>query len=505
MYPKNLSAYGPVPPIGLAYIAAVLRDAGHLVSVVDGAGSAIDRYEDFDTSVGTMRRVGLSPAEIVEELAGDVEVIGITNMFLNEWPQVREIAELARKRIPAATIIAGGENATAFREWIFRECPAIDHIVLGEGEATTLGVVERIGAGVAVEGSDGVASRRSGDEAVRDADLPVRLRKIDSLPRPAWDLFPIEDYLEHPFFGVNRGRSMPVLATRGCPYRCTFCSSPQMWTTRYVVRDPAEVAQEIADYVRRWDLQNINFCDLTAITKRKWTLQFCDELEKHNLDITWQLPVGTRSEALDAEVLQRLWDTGCRNITYAPESGSKRMLDIFDKRIDLDKMLESLTEAHRLGLRTHVNVIIGHPQEHWRDLVQTYKLLMKAAWRGCDDAAAIMFCPYPGSTDFSDLVERGRVQVDEDYYYVNLTRASGQHVSYDPRMSASALRLAQLATMLSFYALAVLRRPRRIPDFLIALRSGRETTTAEQMLRNRRSVATRRRRRKPAVAMASST
>src|SRR5262249_38566659 len=128
-----------------------------------------------------------------------------------------------------------------------------------------------------------------------------RIRDVDAIPRPAWHLFPVSNYLDGGFtYGVNLGRSMPILATRGCPYQCTFCSSPAMWTTRYYA--------------------------LTAIIKRDWILAFCRELERRGLDITYQLPTGTRSEVLDEEVLAALYRTGCRNICYAPESGSPETL-----------------------------------------------------------------------------------------------------------------------------------------------------------------------------------
>ena len=86
------------------------------------------------------------------------------------------------------------------------------------------------------------------------------------------------------------------------------------------------MAEKIRGYVERYGVTNVNFADLTAITKRKWTLQFCDALERTSPGLIWQLPVGTRAEALDREVLQRLYDTGCRNVTYAPEAGGKRIL-----------------------------------------------------------------------------------------------------------------------------------------------------------------------------------
>jgi hypothetical protein len=108
VFPRSLSSYGPVPPIGLAYIAAVLRELGHHVEVIDGSGEHIDRFEDFETPVGTLRRVGLSPAEIAERVPEGTQLVGITHMFLHEWPQVKAIAEEVRARHPHATIVLGG-------------------------------------------------------------------------------------------------------------------------------------------------------------------------------------------------------------------------------------------------------------------------------------------------------------------------------------------------------------------------------------------------------------
>jgi radical SAM superfamily enzyme YgiQ (UPF0313 family) len=97
-----------------------------------------------------------------------------------------------------------------------------------------------------------------------------------------------------------------------------------MWTTRYFERNPADVVDEIADYVERYAMANVDFEDLTVFINRDWILAFCAELERRSLRITFQLPSGTRSEALDAEVLAALVRNGCSNLTYAPESGATR-------------------------------------------------------------------------------------------------------------------------------------------------------------------------------------
>lgn len=489
VFPRSLSGHGPIPPIGLAYLAGRLREEGHDVQVVDGPGEGIDEHVEVASPIGVLLRIGWSPEQIVDRIRPGTALIGLSNMFLHEWAETRAIIALARARFPTATIIAGGDNATAFWPWMFDQAPGLDHVVLDEGEATAAELARRLAAGDAAGPLQGLVSRPEAEPAAAAPapSLPIRIRAVDDLPRPAWDLFPLAGYWRHQdYFGVDRGRSMPVLATRGCPYRCSFCSSPQMWTTRYVVRDPEDLADEIADLVHDHGVQNVDFADLTAITKRQWTLRFCDALEARGLDLTWQLPVGTRAEALDDQVLRRLHDTGCRNVTYAPESGSPRMLEVFDKRADLDHILASLRAARRIGLRTHVNVIIGHPAERWHDRWLTLTWLVRAALAGSDTAAAIMFCAYPGSRDFDDLLAGSRITVDERFLYLALSRGSGAHESVHPDLSSRMLRLVQLLMMAAFYGTALVRRPRRTIDWLLTTSRGGEETHLDQFVRIKR-------------------
>jgi len=481
---KSLSSYGAIPPIGLAYVAAVFRNAGHRLQIIDAPGEAIGTFHEIESPIGPLSLNGLNPSEIVQRLDPDTEILGITHMFLHEWPTVREIATLAKERIPGLTVILGGENATAFHQWIFEQTNVIDHCVLGEGEAAGLELVERIAAGVSTQGLKGISSREPADD-----QLPIlseRTTNVDEIPRPAWDLFPVEPYMKQADrFGVNRGRSMPMLATRGCPYRCTFCSSPAMWTTKYVTREPREVVEEIKHYVDEFGVDNVNFCDLTAIIKRDWTIEFGNLLKKEKLDITWQLPSGTRTEVLDAEVLQLIYDTGCRNITYAPESGSERMLKVIKKMVKLPRMLESLRNSRKVGMVTRVNIIIGHPEENWSDTRKSLIFLLKAALVGCEDAAVMIFAPYPGSADFQRLLAEGAVEMSEDYYYLALARSGLSSQTYNPGMTTRQLVFTQFGLLLAFYATAYLRRPWRFLNVIRSFFSGRETTQLDQLLRTK--------------------
>lgn len=479
---KSLSSYGAILPIGLAYVAAVLKQEGYRLQVIDAPGEAIDQVTTVDSPIGPLSMSGLTPKQIVERLDPDVTVLGITHMFLHEWPTVREIAKLAKARIKNLYVVVGGENATAYHEWMYKETDVVDCCVLGEGEATMLDVLERLQNGENPAGLIGVAARGCDDET----KLSARRTVLDEIPRPAWELFPVEGYMSGADnHGVNRGRSMPMLATRGCPYQCTFCSSPSMWTTKYVTRTPREVVDEIKDYVVQYGITNVNFCDLTAIIKKEWILEFCAILEKEQVGVSWQLPTGTRTEALDEEVLTNLYRTGCRNITYAPESGSPRMLQILKKKVLLPRMLDCLRAARSQKIVTRVNIIIGHPKEEWSDTRQSLKFLFKAALTGCQDAAVMIFAPYPGSADFKELYDAGKVEMGEGYHYLPLARSGLSSKTYNDRMSTKQLLFAQYGLLLAFYATAYITRPWRFIGVIRSLFTGKESTQLDQLLRTK--------------------
>lgn len=478
----------PTPPIGLAYIAAALREAGHRVQVIDAPGEAMHEAEEFDVLPGRVRRIGLTPAQVVDRIDPASRFIGITNMFVHEWPTVREIAELARARFPSVPVVIGGENATAFWSWMFEQTSSIDAVVLGEGERATLEMASRIANGEGLTGIEGVVVREGADGSPESTGLPTRIKDLSSVPRPAWDLFPMQEYFDHKgATGVDRGRSIPILATRGCPYKCSFCSSPNMWTTRYTVRDPIDIIDEIESYVTTYGIRNVDFVDLTPMTKRSWILRLCDELEARNLKVSLQLPIGTRSEALDEEVLRRMAAAGTTNITFAPETGSKRMLEVFDKRLDLDHLLESISAASRAGMVTNIHMILGHPAEERKDRWLNWLFLLRAARAGLDIAGATLFYPYPGSRDFRELVESGKLVVNDDYCYDGLTRGGGGSIDWNPTVTQERLHQIQLAQVLTFAAVSHVLHPSQMVHLVRhVLFGGEERTWLEQGIRTKR-------------------
>jgi radical SAM superfamily enzyme YgiQ (UPF0313 family) len=471
---------GVVLPLGPAYVAGALLAAGHRVAVVDALGEA--PLQRGPTSQPHLIYHGLTIAEIVDRIDPATDAIGISVMFSQQWPHVDELIRTIAARLPHCPIFIGGEHAAGTWQFVLDTCPPVTACAIGEGEETMVELVEYVAGRRSLADVSGIACRIDG-RAQRTAPR-ARIRAIDEIARPAWDLFPVAAYLDDGFtYGVNRGRSMPILATRGCPYQCTFCSSPAMWTTRYYVRSVLDVVDEIQSYVERYQATNVDFYDLTAIIKRDWILAFCAELERRGLNITYQLPTGTRSEALDAEVLAALYRTGCRNICYAPESGSLRTLKRIKKKIKLERMIASIRAAARSGIVVKANLMIGFPDETKRELWETVRFGTKLAWLGAEDLPLFPFIPYPGTELYDRLRADGVLPPMSNDYFVQLGYGDLDSApSLSRHISSRQLAWVRVVGMTLFLVVGYLRHPRRIARTLRALMTEHSSSVVELRL-----------------------
>lgn len=479
----SLSYYGAVPPLGLAYIAAAARARGHRIQVIDATGEALDSTLVRHTGVGELAVQGLTIPQIIGRLDPDTEVVGIAHMFLHQWPLLRELCRAIRARLPNAWIVLGGENATAFTDEILTSEASIDVCVIGEGEDSFVELLATPDRARLIE-VPGLALRVDG-EVVR-TPTRARIRDIDTIAPPAWDLFPVDAYLDAGHSGgVDRGRSMPLLTSRGCPYRCSFCSSPTMWTTRYVRRTPALIVDEIAGYVERYRITNVDINDLTAMLTKDWIVEFCRELADRKLGVSLQFPSGTRSEAVDDEAAAAMYEAGVRNFCYAPESGAATTLERIHKKVKLDRLSESLRAAVDAGLTTHASIIIGFPHESLAEIWVTYRFVLELAHLGLDTVAVMTFAPYPGSEEYDRLRAAGKIHLDDRFYYSALLRSAGSKQSVHPQLSGSTLGVIQLGFLLSFFTVSYAHHPAKIPALIRRLVHGRQESVMDQFLQTK--------------------
>jgi len=487
--PKITTDFSPhtqsgVPPMALACLAAVLDEAGHGVTIIDAYGEAPNRAVDIPGT--NLTTVGLTADEVANRVPGDTDIIGVTCMFSQDWLYAKRVIAAAHAAAPTATIVVGGEHITADPAHVLRTAPAVTACVLGEGEETLLELVAAVAAGRDLAGVPGLVVRRSG--APLHTSPRARIRNIDTLPWPAWHLVPtFSMYLDNHFgYEEFNRRTMPMIATRGCPYRCTFCSSPSMWGTNWLAREPQDVIDEIKYCIAEYRVEHLEFYDLTAVVDRRWILKFAHLLADERLPVTWRLPSGTRSEALDEEVLQAMVASGCEAIVYAPESGSPRTLARIKKQVKPERMLRSVRAAVRAGMHVRAHFIMGMPGQTLSEIGETYIFIGKMAWAGVHDISSFFFYPYPGSEMYRDLVACKKIDPEAAEYDELLAGACFTDFkavrSWSEYFSPGMLRLFCLGSMAFFYTLSFLFWPLRAVRTVWHVLRGRPFTWLERFL-----------------------
>lgn len=493
--PTALTALRPSLPLGLAYVAASIRQAGHDVSVIDAVGEAPDTI----VRDGRVARLGLTVAEIVAALDDDTHVVGVSAMFTYQWRLVAELLNEIKKARPDILLLGGGEHFTGLPDASLEESE-VDVLVVGEGEESIVDLVRRYGEWLEANGRpadprdsipdwlddmSGVCYRSKSGEHVHNPRRG-RVREVDEIPTPAWDLFDVKGYDERGLVnGLHNGITMPILATRGCPYQCAYCSSPNMWTTRWTPREPKLVADEIQYYVETYGATNFPFHDLTAIMKKKWIVEFCTELIDRGLDIRWQLPSGTRCEVVDDEVAELLRKSGGLSLNFAPESGSEAVRKKIAKQMKADTLFKAVGSARKFKLNTSCFFVLGFPGDQVEDFRETLKWAKQLARLGVDDLAVGFYFPIPGTRFYREMLEGGKVEVTDDLLMAPIfvhDRWMTDERNFSDGLSSKTLTIWRYKIVWAFYWRAVLTNPKRIFRVFTNFLKGQEESKFDSFL-----------------------
>ncbi|MBP8130301.1 MAG: B12-binding domain-containing radical SAM protein [Candidatus Hydrogenedentes bacterium] len=473
------------PPLSLACLSAVLKRSGYRVTAIDAFGESTTRLTQIEQ--WPFYGCGLTTEEIIARIPADTCLIGVSCMFSNEWLCHKRVINAIAERFPGIPIIVGGEHATAAPDYVLRSCPGVLACVLGEGEDTLLDLLDAIESGRSLDTVAGLLYRpASGADFVRTGPR-ARIRKLDELPWPDWDEIPLDKYLASGVgMGVVHGRNMPMLASRGCPYKCTFCSNPQMWGKLWNVRSVEDVVAEMKHYKQKYDVDSFSFYDLTAIVRRDWVVEFVRLLNEERMNIRWYMPIGTRSEALTPEIVAQLRASGCITLVFAPESGSEITLQRIQKKVDLEKMVTSLRACRREGVFSKVHVIVGFPGETWTEILKSMRFIVRLAWVGVNDVAVYAFVPYPGSVFYEELKTTKGFPAEGDPFDLFLAYSCNNNYagvcSWDENLTDLQLRLLCMGASLMFYMIEFLLRPWRLGATCYRLVTGRPITLLERMI-----------------------
>jgi len=455
----GIQLHSPAPSIGLAYIGAYLKQNGLDYQAIDACGLALDRILPYEGSDNIYVQ-GLSVDEVVERIGPGTKIVGMTCLFSHCWPLVVRLVREIRRTRPGVFLVAGGEHPTALPQSALDD-DLFEVVVAGEGEETFLELSRAVLGGQPWKAIHGLIYRENGN-LVRNPDRR-RVLQIDGFPQPDWEPWCIEAYIaHHQMPGINLGRQMPILGSRGCPYDCKFCSNAGMWTRKYLMRDPQGLVDEMESMKRKYRVDSFTFMDSTFVVDRKKTLAFAKELIARKTNITYQLPAGTRCEAFDDELAEALSDSGLRNFAFAPESGSTEILAVIRKQIDLGRFERAVRTVLKTRMTVCCFIVIGVPEETPATLQQTLQLLRKLAWLGVHDVTVSQFTPYPGSDYFRELWAAGRLSRDLTELKDVIDFYSPHDKSYAKALTPRQLYRWMLWLYVNFYVLSFVRRPFRL-------------------------------------------
>ncbi len=471
----GLQLQTPSPSIGLAYLGAFLKKHGHSYKGIDACGEALDQIRPHPTQSNVMVQ-GLTNEEVLSRVPADTKIFGFTCLFSHCWSLVENMAVCIRQKFPNAILIAGGEHPTALPDQVLKS-GLFQGIVAGEGEETFLELVERIKAGKPWHDIAGIIYRNESGDLVKNT-ARKRVTDVDSFPTPDWDSWPIEAYIsKHQVTGINLGQSMPILGSRGCPYACTFCSNEQMWTRKYIMRSGKSIVDEMEYNAKKYSVTDFTFMDLTFVINRKEILDFCHTLIDRKLNVTFQLPAGTRCESFDEEMASALETSGLRNFAFAPESGSEVILQAIKKEIRLPRFFQAVKAVLKTKMTVACFIVIGFPEDTTATLKETLKLIRKLAVMGIHDVTVSKFTPYPGSKYFQAFQQKGLISKElvELENILDFYGKSGK--SFCESFTYRQLYYWMIWMFVNFYVISFVLRPwRLVKSFWIYLTLGTEST-----------------------------
>lgn len=404
---KYMASPGISPPLGLAYLAAYLREYGrHEVCILDCLAEGINCLEETHDTI----RYGLSSLQILKVLENfQPEVVGVSVMFTALALDAHAVARLVKTWNPQVKIVFGGAHASAVPDWVLRD-KNVDVVVIGEGEETFLELIDCFEKQLNIERVLGIAYR-SKNECISLTDARPYIQNLDSLPFPARDLLPMDVYFTMDAkvkdSYVMRTPVTCMVTSRGCPGRCIFCSIHSIWGHKWRPRSAKNVVDEVEFLVREYGIREIHFNDDNISASKGRMHELCNELIKRKLDIKWTTPNGIAVWTLDRPLLEKMKQSGCYRLTYGIESGCPETLRFIRKKLDLVKASEVLKICSDIGIWTFATYIIGFPYERPEDIKESIEYAIASE---CDLNGFIILMPFPGTEIYKILEAEGMLK-----------------------------------------------------------------------------------------------
>lgn len=343
----NISGVYPLPPLGLAYIAAVLEKNNFDVKILDMAALRIQIKD-------------------LPRFLGQYTVYGISCNIFNLYSGI-EIARIVKDINPLSKVVLGG-RCTAFpSESILKRFNNIDFLIRGEGEEAMLNFCDALKRGKDINSVKGLSYRNGNSVIDNPFNPPIEL---DKLPLPARYLLPNKRYRMHPPFGIYPPVTL-IETSRGCNYGCIFCGLQREIRERSV----DSIIAEVKKVIEKLGIQEIHFVDPNFTYNKERIIKLCNRFIEENIKIHWTCK--TRVDLVSGELLEIMSRAGCYMISFGIESGSQKILDNLNKDIKTQDTESAFRLAKEANIRTIAYILLGSPGETKSTLNETINFVQK--------------------------------------------------------------------------------------------------------------------------------
>lgn len=400
-------------PLGVLYLGAVLKEAGYEVEVFDAGCEGYDNVE----KKGYYVTYGSSEEEMKKRISGSkADIVAVTCMFSARQADALRVCRCVKELDENMPVVIGGIHPAIFFEKLLNS-NLIDYVVMGEGEFRLLRLIDELNKGNSSLDFDGIAYKNAGGIVARPAIGHI---DINAVPYPDRELIDMEKYIKIgvPFapYAVEK-RVAQVLATRGCPNKCSFCAAAGFWGRKVRARSVENILGELKLLKEKYDIREVQFVDDNLTFNKSMAKELFAEMK--GLGLKWCTPNGLMFNTLDRDMIRLMAESGAYQLSFAIESASERVLrEIIHKNVRLERIKELVEEAHRYDISVHGMFIVGFPGETRQEILSTLDFPFSI---GFDSASFFIISPLPGSEIYQECI--GKNYIDDTCMAVDFKTA----------------------------------------------------------------------------------
>tara|TARA_B100002003_G_scaffold108438_1_gene100552 strand:- start:22 stop:1434 length:1413 start_codon:yes stop_codon:yes gene_type:complete len=376
-----------LPPQGICQIAAILRQKGHQVKLIDALVEVLSANE---------------VAERITHNSPDFVGFSSTTMQIDS---AHKIAEEVKKKLPQVKTLIGGPHVSALPEETMKRLSFFDYGFIGESEHTIIEFVDAFSNGKQFENVTGLVYKEN--ETIKVNPKRKFIENLDKLPLPAWDLLPnLAENYQQSVARVDHVPAASVTTSRGCPCKCIFCAR-NVYGISYRGHSDQYVIKMIEFLIDHYGMKSISFEDENFTANKKRLRAICERVTEKKYDLTWSC--AGRIDMVNEESLRIMKKAGCTSISYGIESGSQRILDILGKKLRVEKIREGIKNTSKAGIRARGYFIIGNPAETFESIKETEKIIMGLPF---SEVQISFMTPFPGTDLYDTATEYGEFNND---------------------------------------------------------------------------------------------